>query len=69
MPVAAILFFRMRLISVSEKLTPNEDILQILVVQFSSESVNDKNHPTRGGGSIANAKPKYPPDEYNDHSK
>ena len=29
MPVAAILFFRMRLFSFPEKLTPNEDILQI----------------------------------------
>ena len=61
MPVAAILFFRMWLISVPEKLTPNADILQICWCSFLLRALTPK-ISTCGGGGVAKAKPKYPLD-------
>ena len=62
----AILFFRMRLISVPEKLTSQwrypANLVNLAGVVFS-ESVNVKNlSMCSGGSSVTNAKPKYPLD-------
>ena len=65
MPVVAILFFRMRLISVPEKLTPQwtypANVVNLGGVVFHLRVLTPK-ISMRGDDGVANAKPKYPPD-------
>ena len=64
MPTAAILFFRMRLISVPEKFTPMKISCKFGEPSWCSFSLRALTPKicTRCGGGVVNAKSKYPPD-------